>query len=314
MLPMNRRMHVGWILALGLISVPLAGACSSGTTDVSDSGSGSPSSGGGSSSSSSGGGSSSSSGGGSSSSSSGGSGGGSDAGPTILFLFDDATGPTDPGMWPGDSYCILQTTIPGSVVPEAGSDASGDAAPVEAAAPSGCNPTPANEVFLQALSTVTYDSTQGDSLVGGDQGSLEIVVPFSGYNQQADFQHIFASPLNILANKTLFVRYRLDSGFNPNPSAQGGFYLAVKTGTGYTYASTTYTNVMGVTPPGMWNEVDLPMASPPFVDTTNPIPYDQTNVVAIEIHFDTGSGPTTPVDGGALPSTATFHIDTIGFF
>ncbi len=120
----------------------------------------------------------------------------------------------------------------------------------------------------------------------------------------------------MLAGKTLFVRYHLDSGFNASTTYPGGVILAVKTGANYTYASTIYNNVgLPDASPTTWHEIDLNMTTPGFVDATNTIPYDPTSVVAIELHFDTGGGPTTAgADAGALPTTATFHIDTIGYF
>jgi hypothetical protein len=221
---------------------------------------------------------------------------------------------TDVTDWPGDTYCIGQTTVPGTVVEagaEAGAEGGADAAMEASTTASTCNPTPATEVFLQGVSTVTYDPAVGDPNVGGDLGSLKFDIPFFGYNQQADFQHLFTgTPLQVLAGQTLFVRVRLDSGFTPSASYPGGFVLAVKSGTGYTYASSTYTNI---TAPNVWYTVSLPVSAPPFVDTTNPAGYDPTNIVAIELHFDTGSGPAAGVDAGAPPSEAIFHIDTIGY-
>jgi hypothetical protein len=304
----NVRMNAGWILALGLICV--SAACSSGSNDVT------PDSGGGSSSSSSG--------GGSSSSGSGSSSGtiaeaGVEAGSSIavLFPFDTATSGTDVAAWPGDSYCIGQTGVSTVDAGIDGGDEAGEAGGPSDAGPPGTMAGCGNELYLQAVSNVSYDPTVGDTLAAGDEGSLKIVIPFTGYNQQADFQHIFATPLQTLAGQILFVRLRLDSGFNPNPSAPGGFYLAVKTSNpGFTYASTIYNPITVPNPTG-WTEFDLNIDSPAFVDTTNPVPYDPTSVVAIELHFDTGSGPIGVADGGdagAQPSTATFHIDTIGYF
>jgi hypothetical protein len=322
---LNARMNAGCILALGLISA--TAACSSGSNDTTDSGSGSSSSssGGGSSSggsssggSSSGGSSSGSPGGGSSSS---GSGGGSSSGTvaeagvdagsniTVLFPFNTLSSGTDVAAWPGDSYCIGQTGITSGATGNDGGVEAGDAGDAAPGTVAGCG----TETYLQGVSTVTYDPTAGDTLAAGDEGSLKIVIPFTGYNQQADFQHVFALPQS-LAGQILFVRFRLDSGFNPNPTYPGGFYLAVKTSNpGFTYASTIYNNITAPNPTG-WTEYDLDVSNPAFVDTTNPVAYDPTSVVAIELHFDTGGGPAGGVDAGALPSTATFHIDTIGYF
>ncbi|HEY4015031.1 MAG TPA: hypothetical protein VGM06_16925 [Polyangiaceae bacterium] len=300
----------------------VGGACSSGTSDVPDAGGGGDGASSSSSSSSSGASSSGSSGSSSSGSSSGGA---SDI--TVIFPFDSATSGTDVANWPGDTYCATQTSLPGTgggagddgggsgasdgATAEGGDDGGGnmvavDAAPVEAAAPNTCG----TEVFLQSLSTLSFDPDVGDPGPGGDPGSLKIVIPFNGYNQQADFQHIFTTPLQNLAGQTLFVRIQLDSGFVSNASAPGGFVLDVKSTMNYVYAQSAYTNI-GMPNPGGWTQYNLNISMPSMSNAG----YDPTDIVSMELHFDTGAGPAGGgADAGALPTTATFHVDTIGYF
>jgi hypothetical protein len=160
------------------------------------------------------------------------------------------------------------------------------------------------------VSTITLDATDGDTFPGGDPGSMRIQVPFSNYEQEADVQHAFACPVD-LSNRTLFVRIKVDSGFTVDPSYPGGFILSVSSGATRAYASSVYMNLSGAND-GEWLEVDLNMSAIPFVDGNNTGPFDPTQVVAVGLHFNTGSSPAT---GGAPARTpATFHIDTLGFF
>jgi hypothetical protein len=139
---------------------------------------------------------------------------------------------------------------------------------------------------------------------------MKVQIPFTGYNQQSLLQWIFPTPQDF-SNKIVFVRVELDSGFNVNPSAPGGFVLAVKTGN-YVYGSIPYMNlpVPAPTTPSFM-EFDLDLHAAPANANAG---FDATQVVAIELHFDTGGGPQT--DGAAsttmLPTPATFHVATIG--
>ena len=235
---------------------------------------------------------------------------GTDAGgPTILFAFDkpaDAPGlcaNNSQGCWFWDDY------DPACDVPS-GSDSAASSGDGAAAA--------CTYEFVKPV--VSYDDAVGDDQVGGDPGSMQVVVPFTGYNQQSLIQWIFspaspppiAGPTLDLGGKTLFVRIRVDSGGNPDPASNpAGFVLAVKTGSSYAYGSSGYHNLPA---PGgsSFLEIDLPLSSPPMDAATG---FDATQTIAIELHFDTGSGPAAGVDaGGALPTTATFHVDTIGFY
>lgn len=289
-----------WVLGLGPLCVL---ACSSSGAPA-DAGVGPDSSSSGSSSSgSSGGGSSSGSSSGASGSSSS-SGGEVDAGITILFPFDTATSSTDVAAWPGDTFCIGQTGV--GPTSDASTDAVSDASGEAAANPCGIYN------YLQGISTATYDPNVGDPGMAGDPGSLEFTVPFSQFNSQADFQHVFSVPID-LSNKTLFVRVERDPGYNTNDlTYPEAFVLAVKTGLTYAYGASLYTNFTA--PAGSFQEFDLPLSMTPTGAATG---FDPTQVVAIELHFDTGAGPASGVAADAaslLPTATTFHVDTIGYF
>jgi hypothetical protein len=177
------------------------------------------------------------------------------------------------------------------------------------------SPSCAPYTYLSAVSTITFDPAVGDPLPAGDPGSMEIQIPFNGYSQQADFQRVFACPID-LSGRTLFVRLMVDSGFTQDPSYPGGFVLSVRTGTGGGYASTPYINWPSSFDRN-WLEIDLELSRPPFVALANAESYDPTQVVAIGLHIDTGSGPvgTGPAPNGVpAPAPATFHVDTVGTF
>jgi hypothetical protein len=192
--------------------------------------------------------------------------------------------------------------------PEAGD--SGDDGAGDGAAPPPC-------LYPNVEPVLSYDSTVGDPNPGGDQGSMKVEIPFSAYNQQSLVQWIFATPQDF-SNKTLFVRVRLDSGFNTNPSAPGAFEIAVKTGNMcpagpcFVYGASPYTGgQLPVPAPATpsFLEVDFDLHSTPAGANAG---FDATQVVAIELHFDTGGGP-VGTDGGSgrPPAPAVFHIDTI---
>ena len=156
---------------------------------------------------------------------------------------------------------------------------------------------------------LSFDSAEGDTNPGGDQGSMKIQVPFTAYNQQTLIQWIFPGTPMDLSTKTLFARVRFDSGGNPNVASNpNGFRLVVKTGTGYVYGPSQYFNLTqnGQT---LFMDYDFSLMSTPM--GANP-GWDATQAVAIEIEFDTGGGPAAGVDAGGGPMTATFHVDTIG--
>ena len=160
------------------------------------------------------------------------------------------------------------------------------------------------EVFLQGASTVEYDPNVGDTTTDGDPGSLKITIPFYGYNQQADFQHIFAgTPLQFLAGQVLFVHIRLDSGFVSNyVNTPGGFVLAVKSGTGFVYAQSAYTNIGAPNPAG-WTEYSINISMPAM---SNP-GYDPTSIVSMELPLrhgqrsDRHGGCRRSADDGGVP-------------
>ncbi len=198
--------------------------------------------------------------------------------PWVLFPFDTAA---DVAAWTVDPWCT-------------GADAG-----------AGCD----GFTSLSAASTLTFDPTTG---AGGVPGSMEIQIPFSGFNQQAAFRHIFSCPVD-LSNRTLFLWLRLDSGFAIDPRYPGGVILSVRTGPTQVYASGTYFNLPPGVSAGSWMELELPMTDVAYVPTGQLGAFDPTQVDLLELAFTIGAVPAFTVDVSA-PSPATFHVDTVGFF
>jgi hypothetical protein len=223
----------------------------------------------------------------------------------ILFDFNGMNNTPPPGLtltsaqvadWAPETYCIGQT-------PEAGIAADAGTC------------TNATYTFLQGVSTAAADPTVGDPNACGNAGSLMLSIPFSGFSQQALFQYQFPTPTDLTPyGKTLYVRVRADSGFNPSASVPGGFILAVKTGSTFLYGSSGYKNVTAPATGG-WQEFTVSLIpAPSDAPTDAGANFDPTMVEAIELHFDTGGGAggDAGAAAGTTPLPAVFHVDTIG--
>ncbi|MBV9950020.1 MAG: hypothetical protein JOZ69_24480, partial [Myxococcales bacterium] len=150
--------------------------------------------------------------------------------------------------------------------------------------------------YLSSFSTLSVDPA-----VGNPPGSLEVQVPFDGFNQQALFDCNLATPKD-MSGKILSVQVKVDSGFVAAANAPGGFVLAVKSGTAYAYAQKPYTNLPAN---ATWVQFDFDLSNPdPQSVATG---FDPSMIVAIELHFDTGAG----VAGAAPPVPAVFHVDNV---
>jgi hypothetical protein len=178
---------------------------------------------------------------------------------------------------------------------------------------------------LSATATLTWDSDGGTAPLAPDQGPvngmMSLTVPFSAYNQKADF-HITTIPAAAmdLSASTILMWVKLDAApdggvpFSPSPSAPGGFVIYIKTGGAFVYGQAAYKNITATSHDwalytfDVKNKVDLP-SSPAWADAGDP-----TDVVEIGFYIHTGGGGNP--DGGPSPypnpTPATFHIDSIG--
>jgi hypothetical protein len=173
---------------------------------------------------------------------------------------------------------------------------------------------------------LTWDSDGGTDPLpptgGPANGMMTISVPFSAYNQKADFHIVPVPPAAMdLSASTILMWVKLDPGpdggpsFSPSPSAPGGVVIYIKAGANFVYGQVAYKNVNIMDHDWVLytfdvkNKVDL-ASSPAWVDAGDP-----TNVVEIGFYIHTGGGGAPP-DGGpspyAPPTPATFHVDSIG--
>jgi hypothetical protein len=167
---------------------------------------------------------------------------------------------------------------------------------------------------LSNVSPLSIDRDVGNP----EPGSVKAEIPFTDYNQFADFViNPPVMPMD-LSHKVLFVKIRLDSGFSPNVSAPGGVIFYVQS-TGFIYAQLAYQNVAPLVGagPGPWVEYRFNLDQPDVSYLTPdqimapqnwPVGYDPASIIQIGIKFHTGGG----VNQTVPPSAAVFHIDTIG--
>jgi hypothetical protein len=168
------------------------------------------------------------------------------------------------------------------------------------------------ELNLSNLSPFSVDPDVGNP----EAGSIKVTIPFSAYNQFADFIIAPPNPPLDLSHKQLFIKYRLDSGFSPSASAPGGVIFYVQSA-GFHYAQLAFANVIPLTgtDPGPWTELKFNLDTPdisyimPPPDPPVPPGYDPTAIIQIGIKFHTGGG----VNATMPPTPAVFHIDTIGY-
>ncbi|HTV20291.1 MAG TPA: hypothetical protein VMG12_16515 [Polyangiaceae bacterium] len=162
---------------------------------------------------------------------------------------------------------------------------------------------------LNAQTALGWDGGQGDP----DLGSLRIEAPFSAYNQQIDIQFPLPAPTD-LTGQVLSVRIRLDSGFNPDPSAPGGMIFYAQSGDDYAWGQAEWTNVEASSR-GKWREYSFEMAFPWREVTAggvsgSSLAFDAARVRLLGLIIHTGGGGSSTV----LPEPAIFHIDTFGYW
>ena len=286
-LQVEPRARMGCILVLGLLLLAGSG-CSSGASDQVDSGGGGGSSSGGSGGSSSGGSSSgglSDSGGSSIGGSSGASvtdaGAAADSGITCLWTFDDG----GLGGWAFNTY---QTSADPFLDADMGLD-------------------PNN---LSAQGAPTLDPT-----VGNPPGSMMVTIPFTGYNQKADY-HVAPTNFSIpdLTNKVLTLTAKLeltdDGGYPFDKSAPAGIVIYIKTGGSYIWGQAPWANITDDATKWFTYTFDVTNGFDPVNTKTG---FDPSSIDEIGFFIDTGgcgvaAGATCPHPN---PTTATFHIDNI---
>ncbi len=140
-------------------------------------------------------------------------------------------------------------------------------------------------------------------------GSLKITVPFSvttkEYEQKVHLAITFDAVDKLdLTGKTVVVRIKLDSGFNPAGAALGGAKLFVKSGDNYRWANgemMTLDETMG------WLMLEFSVDSPSYVDSAGTgAAFDAKDIRMLGIEIVAGSA-------GAY-TQGVFHLDTVGYY
>ncbi|MDP9000994.1 MAG: hypothetical protein M3O46_12875 [Myxococcota bacterium] len=170
---------------------------------------------------------------------------------------------------------------------------------------------------LSALSAPSIDTTTGYPAT--PPGSMVFTIPFSAYNQKADY-HVTAIPpvATDLTSKVLTLWLKLepnpDGGpaFTPSASAPGGLVMYLKMGANYAWGQAPWKNIVDYN----WHQYTFDVSNGYDVaNTRTDAGYDPTMVAPLEIGFFIHTGGCA-VTGDAScpypnPSPGTFHVDGI---
>jgi hypothetical protein len=129
-------------------------------------------------------------------------------------------------------------------------------------------------------------------------------MPCTAYGQFVDYQFILPI-ITDLGGKTLSLMLRLDSGFSPDAAAEGSVLLYAKSGDNWDWGQAAAVPI-APTSAGQWIQVTFPMAAPSRSSSSN---FDPGYVKSVGLQINTGSANGVT----ALPTPATFHLDSIGY-
>ncbi len=150
------------------------------------------------------------------------------------------------------------------------------------------------------LASVGWDGQAGSP----DPGSLQIQMPCNAYGQFVDYQFILPI-ITDMGGKTLSLMLRLDSGFSPDAAAAGSVLLYAKSGDNWDWGQAAAVPI-APTSAGQWIQYTFPMAAPSRVSSAN---FDPGYVKSVGLQINTGSANGVT----ALPTPASFHVDSIGY-
>jgi hypothetical protein len=150
------------------------------------------------------------------------------------------------------------------------------------------------------LATLGWDAQVGSP----DPGSLQIQMPCNAYGQFVDYQFILPV-ITDMGGKTLSLMLRLDSGFSPDAAAQGYVLLYAKSGDNWDWGQGAAVAI-APTSAGQWIKYSFPMAAPAGASSSN---FDPGYVKSVGLQINTGSANGVT----ALPTPASFHVDSIGY-
>ena len=155
-----------------------------------------------------------------------------------------------------------------------------------------------------------------DPAAGSPPGSMMVTIPFTGYNQKADYHvSVIPSPAADLKNKVITLMAKLeptaDGGIPFSKSAPAGLVVYIKTGPNYIWGQNTWANINDAT---KWYTYTFDVSNGYDPQNTKvDAGYDPSSIDEIGFFIDTGG---CGVTGDAScqypnPTTATFHIDNI---
>jgi hypothetical protein len=150
------------------------------------------------------------------------------------------------------------------------------------------------------LASVGWDGQAGSP----DPGSLQIQMPCNAYGQFVDYQFILPI-ITDMGGKTLSLMLRLDSGFSPDAAAAGSVLLYAKSGDNWDWGQAAAVPI-APTSAGQWIQYTFPMAAPSRASSAN---FDPGYVKSVGLQINTGSANGVT----ALPTPASFHVDSIGY-
>lgn len=147
-----------------------------------------------------------------------------------------------------------------------------------------------------ATPTVTFDSTIGNP----SPGSIDVTLPFNGYNQGYTVQQDVA-PIADLSGKTIHAKVMLDKVDGGATSIPSGYVQLFVQSNGFKYANGPGAGLTA----GTWTDLTLPVSTP----TSMVSGYDPTQIIQVGVQFGTGGMPDGGVFGAEIMPK--IHIDSI---
>jgi hypothetical protein len=146
------------------------------------------------------------------------------------------------------------------------------------------------------LAVASFDGQVGSPA----PGSVQIQMPCNAYGQFVDYQFILPV-ITDMGGKTLSLMLRLDSGFSPD----GYALLYAKSGDNWDWGQAAGIPI-APTSTGQWVKYTFPMSAVAPGSSAN---FDPGYIKSVGLQINTGSAS----GATALPTPATFHLDTIGY-
>ena len=176
----------------------------------------------------------------------------------------------------------------------------------------------ASTVSVLSSNTTTAPTVgwESDADAGPTPGSVRVTIPFTKWGQYTTLQATLPSEVN-LQNKELFACIRLDSGLFPAGTPLNAFVkIVLKVFGGIDFNGPPFAGSLLPNTMAEWFHFTW-QAQPTYGldDSGNSIlAYDPVHTTLVQIQITAASAGSIPADAGTLlPTTAIFHIGTIGY-